>query len=177
MIRISCDIDGCLADFDAGYLKRFKRWPQHDWAITRNVTYILSKEPEFWLNLPVLNNLNFIPVCYCSARVNKSEWTEEYLYRNNFPEAPLFQIPGFKLSKANALKGKCDVHIEDSPKNFIDLNNKGIPCLLYDNPRNKHLGPILRIYSFNIEEIMETYYMGKSLNIFKNFKDYFGDGN
>ena len=172
-MRISCDIDGCLADFESGYLKRFKKWPQHDWAVTRNVTYVLSKEPDFWLNLPVLNNLNITPVCYCSARINKAEWTSTYLDMNGFPKAPLYQIPGYRFSKATALRDRCDVHIEDSVKNFIDLNSKGIPCLLYNNKVNEHLGPILRIYSLNLEEITEAYYLGKSLGIFEDFNKYF----
>lgn len=174
-LRISCDIDGCLADFGAGYIKRFKKWPNYDWAITRNVTYILSKEPEFWLNLPVLNTLDFKPICYCSARINKAEWTKQYLNENGFPEAPLYQLPGYKLSKANVLKDKCDVHIEDSVKNFIDLNLKGIPCLLYDTELNSHLGPILRIYSLSEEEITDAYYLGKETGIFDNFIKYYGN--
>ena len=173
-LRISCDIDGCLADFNSGYLKRFKKWPNHDWAITRNVKYILSKEREFWLNLPVLNTLNFTPKMYCSARLNNRNWTKKYLELNGFPKAPLFQVPGYELSKAKVLKGRCDVHIEDSVKNFIDLNSKGIPCLLYDTPENRHLGPVLRIYSFNEEEITDAYYLGKDSGVFDNFKLIYG---
>ena len=44
-----------------------------------------------------------------------------YLRDNGFPEAPLYQVPGYKLSKAKTLKGRCDVHIEDSIKNFLDF--------------------------------------------------------
>lgn len=174
-LKISCDIDGCLADFETGYLRRFKKWPNNDWAITRNVTFILSKEPEFWLNLPVLNTLDFTPTCYCSSRVNKSEWTKQYLDEHGFPEAPLYQVPGYKISKANALRNKCDVHIEDSVKNFIDLNLKGIPCLLYNNKLNEYLGPMLKIYSFQEDEITDVYYLAKELRIFDNFNKYYGN--
>ena len=170
MIKISCDIDGVLANFDGGYLRRFGKWPKCDWVITRNVTYILSKEKEFWLNLDVLNTLNFIPSCYCSARVNKVEWTQEYLDNHDFPKAPLYQIPGYKLSKANCLNGRCDVHIEDSMKNFLDLNKKGIPCLYYNPDIN--CNPILHITSLDYYEIEEVYSLGKENNIFNNFKYY-----
>ena len=172
-LRISCDIDGCLADFESGYLKRFKKWPKCDWAITRNVANILIHERDFWLNLPKLNTLNFTPRMYCSARVNPKNWTKQYLRDHGFPEAPLFQIPGYKLSKAKILKGRCDVHIEDSIKNFLDLNSKGIPCLLYNNKSNEYLGPLLRIYSFNIEEIEEVYWLGMETGIFTDFDKYF----
>lgn len=173
MLRVSLDIDGVLADFNQGYLNRFKKWPNHDWAITRNVNNILIKEREFWLNLPVLNRVEFQPKMYCSARVNSKRWTKQYLRDHGFPEAPLFQIPGYKLSKYKALKSRCDVHIEDSIKNFLDLNSKGVPCLLLDNEVNQSTGPILRIYSLDYEEIEESYYLAKESGIFENFNNLF----
>lgn len=172
-LRISFDVDGVLADFESAYLKRFKKWPNHDWAVTRNVANILIHEREFWLNLPVLNRLEFTPRMYCSARVNPKRWSKQYLRNNDFPEAPLFQVPGYKLSKAKTLKGRCDVHIEDSTKNFLDLNRKGIPCLLYNNKSNEHLGPILRIYSLDKDEITDAYWLAKELGIFDNFDKVF----
>jgi uncharacterized HAD superfamily protein len=172
-LRISLDIDGVLADFETAYLRRFKKWPNHDWAITRNVANILIHERDFWLNLPVLNKIEFTPKMYCSARVNPKRWTKQYLRNNDFPEAFLFQVPGYKLSKANTLKGRCDVHIEDSVKNFLDLNRKGIPCLLYSNAINEYLGPILRIESLNEDEITDVYWLAKEMNIFEDFNKYF----
>lgn len=172
-LRISLDIDGVLADFETAYLKRFKKWPNYDWAITRNVSNILIHERDFWLNLPVLNKIEFTPRMFCSARVNPKRWTKQYLRNHDFPEAPLFQIPGYKLSKAKTLKGRCDVHIEDSVKNFLDLNNKGIPCLLYNTKANENLGPILRIYSLDEDEITDTYYLAKEMGVFDDFNKYF----
>lgn len=170
-LRISCDIDGCLADFNTGYLNRFKKWPKYDWAITRNVKYILSKERDFWLNLPVLNTLNFTPKLYCSARLNNRNWTKKYLEENGFPKAPLFQVPGYNLSKARTLKGRCDVHIEDSIKNFLDLNSKGIPCLLYNT--SDYESPVLQIKSLDKDEIYEVYYLAKTLKVFEQFNEIF----
>ena len=158
-LRIGLDVDGTLADFESGYLSRFKKWPQKDWAITRNVQNILIKERDFWLNLPVLRVPQFTPKLYCSARVNNKRWTKKYLKDNNFPDAPLYQIPGYKLSKAKVLKGRVDVYIEDSLKNFIDLNSKGIPCLLIDSPANQDWGPIGRIYNLDYDEIEQAYHL------------------
>ena len=42
-LRIGLDIDGTIANFDLGYLKRFGKFPQYDWGITRNVKHILIK--------------------------------------------------------------------------------------------------------------------------------------
>ncbi len=170
-LRISLDVDGVLADFETGYLRRFKHWPNYDWAISRNVANILIKERDFWLNLPVLNKIEFTPRMYCSARVNNKRWTKQYLRDNGFPEAPLFQVPGYKLSKYKTLKGRCDVHIEDSMKNFLDLNSKGIPCLLYNT--SFEINPILQIHSLDKDEIEDVYYLAKELNVFAEFNLYY----
>ena len=159
MLRIGLDIHGTIADFDSAYLNRFKKWPKYNWAISRNVEHILIKERDFWLNLPILRMPNFIPRLYCSSRVNNKRWTKKYLKDNGFPDAFLYQIPGYKLSKYEILKGRVDVFIEDSLKNFIDLNSKGIPCLLIDSPSNQDWGPIGRIYNLNYDEIEQAYYI------------------
>ena len=168
MLRIGLDIDNTLAGFDEAYITRFKRWPNKDWAITRNVEHILIKERNFWLDLPVHRRPDFTPKLYSSARVNNKRWTKKYLKDNDFPNAPLFQVPGYKLSKARVLKGRVDVFIEDSIKNFKDLNSKGIPCLLIDTPRNQEWGPIGRIYNLDYNHIKETYYLFME-TIFPNF--------
>lgn len=157
MLRIGLDIDNCIANFDAGYLSRFKKWPNHDWAISRNVEHILIKEREFWLGLPVLRKPDFTPRLYCSSRVNNKRWTKQYLKDNEFPNAPLYQIPGYKLSKAPVLKGRVDVFVDDSIKNFEDLNSQGIPCLLIDSPQNRHYKTEYRIYSLDEKEIELMY--------------------
>lgn len=168
-MRIGLDIDNVIADFDYGYINRFGKYPKCDWAITRNVNNILIKEREFWLNLPILRLPNFTPKLFCSARVNNKRWTKQYLLNNGLT-SPLYQIPGYKLSKYPTLKGKVDVFIDDSLKNFIDLNLNGIPCLLMDSSNNQSWGPIGRIYSLNIEEIVNTYELFMS-TIFDNFKN------
>lgn len=162
MLRIGLDIDNCIANFDAGYLSRFKKWPKHDWAISRNVEHILIKEREFWLTLPVLRKPNFTPRLYCSSRVNNKRWTKQYLKDNEFPNAPLYQIPGYKLSKAPILKGRVDVFVDDSIKNFEDLNSQGIPCLLIDSPHNKDYETEYRIHSLDEKEIESIYLKMKS---------------
>jgi len=171
MLRIGLDIDNTLAGFDDAYVTRFKKWPNCDWAITRNVEHILIHERDFWLGLPVLRRPDFTPKLYCSARVNSKRWTKKYLKDNDFPNAPLYQIPGYKLSKAKVLKGRVDVFIEFSVKNFKVLNSKGIPCLLIDTPRNQDWGPIGRIYTLNKQEIIDTYNLFIDTGMFDNFKN------
>lgn len=168
MLRIGIDIDNCIANFDLGYLNRFGKFPKCDWAITRNVNNILIHERDFWLNLPVLRVPNFQPKLFCSARVNNRRWTKQYLLNLGL-SSPLFQVNGYHLSKAPVLKGRVDVFIDDSLKNFIDLNLHGIPCLLMDSPANRDFGPVGRIYSLNKDEIEGAYSLFME-TVFDDFK-------
>lgn len=168
-LRIGLDIDNTIADFNFGYLKRFGKFPKKDWCITRNVQNILIHEKDFWLNLPVIRTPDFTPRLFCSARVNSKRWTKQYLLKLGL-NSPLYQVPGYHISKAKILKGKVDVFIEDSIKNFIDLNLNGIPCLLIDEPTNKEWGPIGRIYSLREKEIEDCYRIFMN-TVFYNFKE------
>ena len=168
-LRIGLDIDNTIADFNSGYLKRFGKFPNKDWCITRNVQNILIHEKDFWLNLPVIRTPDFTPRLFCSARVNSKRWTKQYLLKLGL-NSPLYQVPGYHVSKAKILKGKVDVFVEDSIKNFIDLNLNGIPCLLIDEPTNKEWGPIGRIYSLREKEIEECYRIFMN-TVFYNFKE------
>ncbi len=168
-LRIGLDIDNCIADFDTGYLNRFGKFPKQDWCITRNVNNILIHEKDFWLSLPVIRLPDFTPKLFCSARVNNKRWTKKYLIKHGL-NSPLYQVPGIKVSKAKVLKGKVDVFIDDSLYNFIDLNSKGIPCLLMNTNTNQSWGPIGRIYTLNQDEINDAYELFMN-TIFSNFKN------
>ena len=167
-LRIGLDVDDCIANFHDGYIRRFGKFSEHDWCISRNVNHILIKERDFWLNLPVLRLPDFEPRLFCSARVNNKRWTKKYL-TNLGLTSPLYQIPGYHLSKAKVLKGRVDVFIDDSLKNFIDLNLQGIPCLLMDSPCNQQWGPIGRVFSLKERDIEETYELFVD-TVFKNFQ-------
>lgn len=157
-LRIGLDLDDTICSFSSGYLKRFGHFPKYDWVIGRNVNHILIHERDFWLNLPIIRLPDFEPRLFCSARVNNKRWTKKYLKQHGL-YSPLYQIPGYHLSKADVLRHRVDVFIDDSIKNFIDLNSKGIPCLLMDSPSNQEWGPIGRIYSLQYSEIEDAYYL------------------
>ena len=159
MIKVSMDLDGCLCDFYGAYYDRFGK-PKHDSEITYNVENILVKDKEFWMNLPVLNKLNFQPRQYTTSRIIPKRWIKEYLSKEMFPKAPIYQIHGYCLSKYSKIKmGGCHVHVDDSLSVFTDLNLKGIPCLLLDAQSNQSWGPIGRIYSLDRDEIEDTYHL------------------
>lgn len=168
-LKISMDLDGCLCDFYGAYFERFGQ-PKTDSEITRHVNGVLKTDKDFWLNLPVLNGLTWTPRQYTTARIIRKEWIKEYLEKEMFPKAPIYQIHGYGLSKYRKVKmGGCDLHIDDSLSVFKDLNRKGIPCLLLDSPFNQEWGPVGRIFSLKEEEIEEAYWLFKD-TMFPYFK-------
>ena len=171
-LRVGFDLDDTIFGFSQGYLKRFKKFPKYDWAITRNVVHILTKERDFWVNLPVIRRPNFDPKLYCSSRVNKKCWTKKAIEINDLPNSPLYQVPGYKIPNSRYITGRVDVFIEDSPHQWKALNLAGIPCLLIDGDNNKEYGPLLKIYSLDYDEIEDVFYLAKELNIFKEFSKY-----
>ena len=169
-LKVSMDLDGCLCDFYGPYLKRFGE-PDKDSTITKNVNTILAKDKEFLMNLPVLNELSWTPRQYTTARIIRKQWIKEYLAKEKFPKAPVYQIYGYGLSKYSKVRmGGCHLHVDDSISVFKDLNSKGVPCLLLDTPINREWGPIGRIYTLDREEIEETYHLFKS-TLFPYFKE------
>ena len=172
-LKVGFDLDDTIFGFSQGYLKRFKKFPKYDWAITRNVQHILIKERDFWINLPVRRRPDFEPKLYCSSRVNKKCWTKKAIEINDLPNSPLYQVPGYHIPKSKYIKGRVDVFIEDSPHQWKALNGAGIPCLLIDSPNNKEYGPILKINTLNYDEIEDAYYLGKETGMFQNFNKYF----
>jgi hypothetical protein len=169
-LRISMDLDGCLCDFYGPYLSRFGT-PKEDSIITKNVNTVLAHDKDFWMNLPVINTLKWCPKQYTTARIIRKQWIKEYLEAKMFPKAPIYQVHGYGLSKYSKIKqGGCHLHIDDSLSVFIDLNSKGIPCLLLDTPSNKEWGPIGRIYSLDKDEIEDTYQLFKD-TLFPYFKE------
>ena len=173
MLKIGLDIDEVLCDFFNTYLKRFGN-PKCDSEITKNVHRILSKDRNFWLNLPKLRDIDFIPELYCTKRVNPKSWTKLWLHNNCFADSPVYQMYFQKGNKATMIKGRCDVFIDDSISNFVKMNMSGVPCLLMDTPFNKDFGPILRVNSLDRYEIEEVFNLGQEQGLFKHFKQYFG---
>lgn len=156
---ISLDIDGCICDFYNPYIERFGI-PKKDNEISKNIYRVLSKDRDFWLNLPVINRPTFKVHQYTSARSIPKAWVKKYLEDNAMPKAPIYQLLNYYLSKVPRIKmGGCNLHIDDSLRVFIDCNLNGIPCLLMDNPANQDWGPIGRIYSLDKDEVEDCYHL------------------
>ena len=169
-MRIGLDLDGTVDDFMNPYLERFGR-PKKDSEITKNVQQILSKDRNFWLSLPVLRYIDFVPELYCTKRVNPKQWTRKWLVEHGFPNRPIYQMYYQHGNKANMIKGRVDVFVDDSISNFIKLNLSGVPCLLIDQPDNQSWGPIGRIFTLNKQEIVDAYNLFIDTGMFDNFRN------
>ena len=171
-LRIGSDIDQVLADWAGPFFRRFN--PKNDADITRICNQILAKDRNFWLNLPVIRRFEgFEPVLYCTKRSCLKTYSKEWIDNNDFPHKPVYQVFCQTDNKARYIKGRCDVFIDDSPINFIQMNKSGVPTLLMDTPYNQNLGPMLRIYTLNYNEIEDVYNLALEMNIFKEFKLYY----
>jgi hypothetical protein len=168
-LRIGLDCDDTCNYWYKCYLDRFGE-PKDDKIITRNVQRILSKDKDFWLNLPEKHKPNFDVTLYCTKRVNPKTWTKQWLLNHDYPTAPVYQVFCQGSNKAYYIKGRVDVFIDDSISNFIAMNKAGVPCLLMDSELNQEWGPIGKVYSLDKGEIEEAYYLFKEF-ILPNFNN------
>ena len=154
-LRIGLDVDDTLVDFMGSYIKTFGAY-KSDSEITRNV-YKLKNNKLFWESLPKINDIDFEPELYCTKRINSKVYTRNSLKKHNFPIKPIYQVYYQKANKANFIKGKVDVFIDDSISNFEKMNDSGILCLLITAPHNKGYETKLRIDNLKYETILEMY--------------------
>lgn len=157
MLRIGLDIDDVLADFMGAYYRYFNcskhPYRLQDHVITRNVQRILRYDKEFWTTLPVIYKPDFEPVLYCTKRVNPKSWTKLWMEMNGLPVKPVYQIYTQSGNKADRIKGRVDLFIDDSFQNVKQLNESGIPALLF----RKTAQGFTSTYSLNLDEIVNSY--------------------
>lgn len=165
-IGLDCD-DTCNYWWDL-YIDRFGQ-PKCDSVVTKHVQRVLKHDRQWWLDLPVKHRPDFPVTLYCTKRVIPKTWTRRWLEDHNFPIAPIYQVYLQSKNKADVIKGRVDVFIDDSITNFIEMNLAGVPCLLMDSPGNQSWGPIGRVYSLCEDEIEEVYNLFMQ-TVFPNFK-------
>lgn len=165
-LRIALDIDDTLAGFLEKYQEYFPgERNMKNTTITRNV-YKLKHNREFWTSLPKIDSINFEPCIYSTKRINPKSYTRKWLELNDFPIKPIYQTLYQLGNKADIIKGRCDVLIDDSPSNVYKCLQSGVPALLIDRPHNRNAGPMCRIYSLDIDEIKDAYYFLKEFGKF-----------
>lgn len=155
-LKIGLDLDDTIFAFMDPYIKKFG-YPKSDYEITKNVARKLINDKNFWLNQPLIRRPDFEVTLYCTKRIHKKSWTKKQLELNNLPKAPVYQIYSQSRNKADLIKGRVDLFIDDSISNMIAMNKAGLPCLLIDSIENHHYDTPYRIYSLNYNEIERVY--------------------
>lgn len=141
-IKIGYDIDSVLADFSQhfhSYLnivgKETYFW--NDPVILNNF-YKIESDINFWSTMPILNdpkNIYYEPCAYITSRQINLQVTKDWLDKNHFPSAPVYNTKDHsKLDLCKQLG--IDFFVDDSYDNFCDLNNGGVKCFLYTQPYN-----------------------------------------
>lgn len=154
--KIGLDIDELIADWVGHWTKYHGQVTPEFWNFDRNIQKKfeeLKDNKEFWLSIPPKidpKTLPFEPHCYVTSRIIPTEWTEEWIQNWGFPTTPVYTVP-HNASKVQVLKELgVDIFVDDRYENFVDLNQNGICCYLFDAPHNKRYNVgYKRIYSLN----------------------------
>lgn len=137
--RIGLDIDDVIADTVKHVMER-EGWEVKPTSFNdprfKKVFNRLRKDKEFWLSIPPkYESLPFDPCCYITSRSIPQEWTQEWLDKHLFPQAPLYSTSG--SSKGEILKGlDIDIFVDDNYENFVEINNSGVFCYLMTASHN-----------------------------------------
>lgn len=157
-LKIGLDVDDTISEFMNPYLHKFGT-PKNDFEIVQNVFNILRHDKDFWMTVPIINKPDFIPQLICSKRCHPKTWSKDFLESKvGIPQnIPFYQLICQFMPKSKILKGKIDVFVDDSIDNFLEINSKGIPCLLIDSQWNQYFDTPLRIFSLKYREIEYVY--------------------
>lgn len=154
-LKVALDIDDCIASFYQNYEERFgPNNPNH--IITRDV-YSLRNDKEFWEGLSVIDRPDFEPHIYCTKRINSKTYTKNWLKKNNFPNKPIYQMYHQNGNKADMIKGRCDVLIDDSYFNVKKCIESGLPALLITRSHNENIDTPYRVNSLKYKDIKSKY--------------------
>lgn len=141
--KIGLDVDDVLADWVGHWTKYHGQEVPENWNFDRNIQAkfdSLKDDKEFWLSIPVKtkpSDIHFEPHCYITSRSVPKEWTEEWLDKNGFPTVRVHSI-GFGQSKIQVAKESgIEIFVDDRFDNFVELNNAGICCFLFDCEHNQ----------------------------------------
>lgn len=139
--KIGLDIDDVVIDFVPAYCQTFGLDVPNSWHLDRDIFKNLStlyKDWLWWAGLQKLfspKELKFEVDCYITARDESlKKVTEQWLQDNGFPMAPII----FNRNKGEVCRERSlNIFIDDSPKNFDEINKAGTACYLMDKPWNR----------------------------------------
>lgn len=145
--KIGLDIDDVLADFIPEFAKKYNlpaptSW---NWSYKKDASFADFVKDEramddFYSRLSPLvlpEEIPFEPVAYITSRTCATSVTKNWIEKNGFPPAPVITV-GMEVSKVEAIKNAgIEVFVDDRYDNFVELNNAGICCYLFDSSHNR----------------------------------------
>jgi 5'(3')-deoxyribonucleotidase len=145
--KIGLDIDCVLADWVGAWMKYWDIKDTPDsWFFDRDISSKFSAMKEaralrsFYLSLPRMvdpKDIPFEPHCYVTSRPVSTGVSEEWLDKNGFPTKPVHTV-GLDESKVDVIKNAgVEIFVDDRFENFVELNNAGVCCYLFDAPHNQ----------------------------------------
>lgn len=141
--KVALDIDDVLAGFVAGFCERFNVPTPEEWLFDYDISSKIDEikdDKDFWMSIkPKVDpkDIPFTPHCYITARVIPTEWTMEWLQANGFPTAKVITLKKGQKKSDVALSEGVSIFVDDSYEHFVDINNVGIACYLFDTPHNR----------------------------------------
>lgn len=141
--KIGLDIDEVLADWVGHWTRHHSLEVPETWNFDRDIKEkfeFLKDDKDFWMSIPVKtkpSEIDFEPHCYITSRSIPKAWTEEWLDKHGFPTMPVYSI-GLGESKVEVAKESgIEIFVDDRFENFVELNNAGVCCFLFDAPHNQ----------------------------------------
>lgn len=143
--KIGLDIDEVICYWTKAWTEQFGYEIPENWHFSyNNKEHFLSFKPEdinlFYLNIPPKiqpKDILFEPHCYITSRSVPIELTKQWIQKHGFPTVPVYSV-GLHQSKVDAIKESgCEIFVDDAFHNFVEINNAGICCYLWDAPHNQ----------------------------------------
>lgn len=146
-LRIGLDIDGVIANFAGKVVKEARKdikyktfFPKSEkeittWGISDMFTEFMEKywmDKEFWMDIDVLNKIDFCPTKYITARPIDTSITKHWLRKHKFPDVDVVTVrsPKDKLHHLDDV----DIFIDDYYETVRFLRTQGICAYLFDAP-------------------------------------------
>jgi hypothetical protein len=150
VFKVGLDVDGVLACFTCGVLKRAKEMGLEKdfaancnevnyWDMSDSFSTVMKDawlDPQFWLALP--NRLDpllpFLPHCYITSRPIDTAVTKQWLDSVGFPEAPIITVKN-PVDKIQHIKDlELDVFVDDHYVTVTEGRKHGLNMLLWKAP-------------------------------------------